>query len=155
MQPLWATRLWTLKVRNTDSDGNSDARFVFALKSAESSRTERCRQWSRFTWGIVFVIGASAEWTTGTQEESELCMYLRVRLTLRRPDRLVLCQQMEAYIIQSVGRFMLFLFLSHHCSHWQKGKGFGDREERGGDKLSALLVQQWCPPTLPTTRTTG
>lgn len=41
-----------------------------------------------------------------------LCVFL----TVRRNDRFVLCQQMEACIIQSGGSFMLFLFLPHHCS---------------------------------------
>lgn len=43
-------------------------------------------------------------------------------MTLKQPDRLVLCQQMEACIIQSRGSFMLFLFLSRRCRIWLQWK---------------------------------
>lgn len=72
-------------------------------------------------------------------------MYLCVRLTLRRPDRLVLSQQMEAYIIQSGGSFMLFLFLSHHCSQRQTRRIWLQRKERGY-KLCPPVAQQLSAP---------
>lgn len=74
-----------------------------------------------------------------------LCVWSR-RGTLRRPDRLVLCQQMEACIIHSGGSFMLFLFLSHHCSQRQTKQDLATERKQG---LQAVFLH-WpsCPPIL-------
>lgn len=54
---------------------------------------------------------------------------MRVCRTLRRPDRRVLCQQMDSCIIHWWGTSMLFLFLSLHCSQtsWLDGRNSGNQ----------------------------
>lgn len=64
-------------------------------------------------------------------------------LTLRRPDRLVLCQQMEACIIQSGGSFLLFLFLSHLCSQRGTKQDLATEDEQ---RLHVALSVCLCLP---------
>lgn len=66
-------------------------------------------------------------------------------MTLKRPDRLVLCQQMEACIIQSGGSFMLFLFLSHHGSQRQTKQDLATEEKRG----LQVVLPHWPSGCLP------
>ena len=126
-----------------------------------SSQWSRVKWVAQLTWGIAFVIDALAWWTMdGVKWVVCICVCVRVCmclcvLTLRRPDRLVLCQQMEACIIQSGGSFMLFLFLSHHCSQRQTKQDLATEDKR---RLHVALAQwpssRLVPPPPPHSKIT-